>query len=68
MPRDVQTAPSVPWPIISLMANAVLFTALVTAGVIHTLQDRNGGPRAAAQRVTYSLLALAVTCFTIAAA
>eukprot|EP00965_Chrysotila_dentata_P019501 648144-Pleurochrysis_carterae.AAC.1 len=26
--RDVRTAPSVPWPFISLMANAVLFTAL----------------------------------------
>eukprot|EP00965_Chrysotila_dentata_P168310 5558271-Pleurochrysis_carterae.AAC.1 len=37
------------------MANAVLFTALVTAGVIHTFQSGNGGKRAAALRATQSV-------------
>eukprot|EP00965_Chrysotila_dentata_P133815 4425671-Pleurochrysis_carterae.AAC.2 len=49
------------------MANAVLFTALVTAGVIHTFQSGNGGQRAAALRMTQSLFAFAVTCVTVAA-
>eukprot|EP00965_Chrysotila_dentata_P055315 1835662-Pleurochrysis_carterae.AAC.1 len=49
------------------MADAVLVTALVTAGVIHTFQSGNGGQRAAALRMTQSLFATAVTCITITA-
>eukprot|EP00965_Chrysotila_dentata_P146860 4848731-Pleurochrysis_carterae.AAC.1 len=49
------------------MANAILFTALVTAGVIHALQSGNGGQRTAALRVSQSLIAIAVTCVTITA-
>eukprot|EP00965_Chrysotila_dentata_P152252 5031094-Pleurochrysis_carterae.AAC.1 len=58
--RKVRTAPPVPWPFISLMANAILFTALVTAGVILSLQNGNGGQRTAALRVSQSLIAIAV--------
>eukprot|EP00965_Chrysotila_dentata_P061092 2024248-Pleurochrysis_carterae.AAC.1 len=46
------------------MAKAVLVTALVTAGIIHSLQNGDGGRRTATLRVTQSLIAIAVTCVT----
>eukprot|EP00965_Chrysotila_dentata_P056048 1857824-Pleurochrysis_carterae.AAC.1 len=68
-PRKAGATPSLPWPFISLMVNAVLFTALVTAGVIHIFQGGNGSHRATALRLTQSLFAFAIcTCITVAAA